>query len=154
MVFRNAGFSMNLQSNKFVRLHLPRHVINDMKTLCCFEIRLLIYLDRHELTLHATVFAVKSTKLQDVWHSTTPLLLNSGLRYHESPTLVLRIYPVPFRRTTRDRYGYPRCPLSLGNSGINLLLVRDWDHPEGHWYINHTYLLDTVNITLRTQHTP
>ena len=54
MVFRNAGFSMNLQNNKLVRLHLPRHVINDMKTLCCFEIRILNYLDRHELTLHAT----------------------------------------------------------------------------------------------------
>ena len=54
MVFRNAGFSMNLQNNKFVRLHLPSHVTNDMKTRCCFEIRILIYLDRHELTLHAT----------------------------------------------------------------------------------------------------
>ena len=54
MVFRNAGFSMNLQNNKLVRLHLPRHITNDIKTLCCFEIRILNYLDRHELTLHAT----------------------------------------------------------------------------------------------------
>ena len=113
MVFRNAGFSMNLQNNKLVRLHLPRHVTNDMKTLCCFEMRILNYLDRHELTPHATCFAVKSTKLQDVWHSTTPLHLNSGLRYHESPMLVLRIYPVPLRRTTRDRYGYPRSARGL-----------------------------------------
>ena len=36
MVFRNAGFSMNLQNNKLVRLHLPRHVTNDIKNPLLF----------------------------------------------------------------------------------------------------------------------
>ena len=54
MVFRKVGFSMNLQNNKLVRLQLPRHVTNDMNALWCFEIRILNYLDRHEVTLHAT----------------------------------------------------------------------------------------------------
>ena len=80
MAFRNAGFSMNLQNNKLVRLHLPRHVTNDMETLCCFEKRILNYLDRHALTLHATCLRWnrQSYKMYDTQQHRCSLIRGSG----------------------------------------------------------------------------